>query len=50
MKGNKLQGRVLLFEKVDVEFKDGEREIEKKKIWSSEIYKNKLWKGSLITW
>jgi hypothetical protein len=32
MKGNKLQGRVWLFEKVDVEFKDGEREIEKKKI------------------
>jgi len=30
VKGNKLQGRVWLFEKVDMEFKDKEREREKK--------------------
>jgi len=41
VKGNKLQGRVWLFEKVDMEFKDEEREREKN-IWSLDIYKNKL--------
>jgi hypothetical protein len=41
VKGNKLQGRVWLFEKVDMEFKDEEREREKN-IWSPETYKNKL--------
>ena len=41
MKGNKLQERVWLFEKVDMEFKDEEREREKN-IWSLDIYKNKL--------
>jgi hypothetical protein len=41
VKGNKLQERVWLFEKVDMEFKDEEREREKN-IWSLDIYKNKL--------
>jgi hypothetical protein len=41
VKGNKLQGRVWSFEKVDMEFKDEEREREKK-IWSPETCKNKL--------
>jgi hypothetical protein len=39
VKGNKLQGRVWLFEKVDMEFKDEEREREKKNMVTRDLQK-----------